>query len=116
MDIFDKLKRFELDLVNPKVRKNVSRLNDLIADDFEEIGSSGSVYTKPDILDMLPQESDVCYQLYSFRFTALSSTTVLVKYTAEVEGVITHRSSIWIKNAELWQMLYHQSTVSENVI
>ncbi len=46
----------ETSLLDPSTRMSVEKLNELIADDFVEFGSSGREYTKEDILKYLPIE------------------------------------------------------------
>jgi hypothetical protein len=49
--------QLEQSLLEPSVRQSVTLLNQLIADDFIEFGSSGKIYNKKDIIDSLPSES-----------------------------------------------------------
>ena len=111
MDIdFDEIKALEIELSQPSTRKNLQRLSGLIADDFEEFGSSGRVFNKTDIIGELQQEESLNYEVKDFRFTALSASCVLVKYVSIFEGKSALRSSIWIKRAEQWVVIHHQGT------
>ncbi len=47
----DLIKNLEVELLQPEVRKSKERLNELLADDFFEIGESGKKYSKQDILN-----------------------------------------------------------------
>ena len=47
----DSIKSLEVELLHPEVRKSKERLNELLADDFFEIGESGKNYNKQDILN-----------------------------------------------------------------
>ncbi|TDF41535.1 DUF4440 domain-containing protein [Alteromonadaceae bacterium M269] len=111
MDIdFDEIMALEIELSQPTARKNLQRLSELIADDFEEFGSSGRVFNKDDIISELQTEDNVTYEIKDFRFTALSASCVLVKYVSIFEGKSALRSSIWIKRAEQWVVIHHQGT------
>ncbi|WP_341937447.1 nuclear transport factor 2 family protein [Marinimicrobium sp. C2-29] len=50
MDVAQTLIDFEMELVSPSARASVERINELLADGFEEFGSSGRVITKTDVL------------------------------------------------------------------
>lgn len=114
MDDYEIIKNLELELVNPITRRNTDRLNELLSDDFEEVGSSGRIYSKRDILDILPVSSDVNYELNDFRFINLSGDCILVKYKANTLGVGSYRTSVWVRAVNSWQMLHHQSTVRQS--
>ena len=116
MDDHDIIKSLELELVNVATRKNKDRLCELLSDDFEEFGSSGKVYSKRDILNILPSSKSVIYELNDFRFINLSGDCILAKYKANTSGVGSYRTSIWVKNVNGWQMLHHQSTVRQSAI
>jgi hypothetical protein len=45
----------ELLLLKPEVRSSFDRLNFLLADDFQEFGSSGFTYDKKIVLERLPK-------------------------------------------------------------
>ncbi len=115
MEQYELLQELELELVQPTTRRNVTRLSELIDDGFEEFGSSGKCYRKQDVLDSLPKENKVHYELSNFEFKTLSKDCVLVKYKSTSNYTVTLRSSIWIHNSGSWQMLHHQATVVLNV-
>lgn len=116
MDNHAFIKPLELELVNPVTRKNTDRLDELLLDDFEELGSYGRVYCKRDILAILPSSNAVTYELSDFRFIDLSGNCILAKYKANTSGLSSYRTSIWVKTVNGWQMLHHQSTVRQSAI
>ena len=116
MDDHEIIKSLELELVNPATRKNTDRLDALLSDDFEEFGSSGRVYSKQDILRILPSSNSVSYKLSGFRFVDLSKDCILAKYRAVTSGADSYRTSIWLKTINGWQMIHHQSTVRQSGI
>ena len=107
---FDLIKQLELELSNPSVRKDKARLNYLIADEFEEIGKSGSRFSKTEIIQHLNEEENVSFDAYDFNFMLLAENCVLVKYTTTLNGQSAHRCSIWKKQQQDWQIHYHQGT------
>lgn len=116
MEEYDEVKSLELELVDSETRRNVSRLGELIADGYEEFGSSGKVFRKQDILNDLPFSESPSYELSNFTFTMLGEDHVLVKYESFVSGRRALRSSIWAKTDGQWQMLHHQATVVPDAI
>ena len=115
MEEFDEIKSLELDLADPEVRKNTARLGEIIADDFEEFGSSGKVYCKDDIISSLSSAESTEYELENFVFAKLSEDCILVKYGSNETGRVALRSSIWRKTAGRWQIFHHQATVVMNL-
>ena len=107
---FDAIKQLELELNNPKVRKNKARLNELLADNFEEVGKSGNKFTKDEIIRNLLEEENTDFSAHDFSFELLSEDCVLVKYTTTLNGQSAHRCSIWKKQQSNWQIHYHQGT------
>ncbi len=104
------LKSLELELVTPGVRGNPQRLNELLADDFQEVGSSGKIYRKQEVIELLSGDNSTGYSLSDFQFTSLASNCVLVRYEARVSEARSRRSSVWVQASGRWQLLYHQAT------
>ena len=111
----DLLKANELALLDPKIRSNRVELDRLIADEFFEVGASGSTFGKAELVLSLPDESGIYFEALDVKVNMLSSTVGLVTYTtARMSGESVQRSrraSIWVKTGEQWQMIYHQGTV-----
>lgn len=85
----------------------------LLADDFYEIGTSGKTYTKGIELDAL-LINDVVTEMpdvLNFRIHELSDTVIQALYdTVEFSGRRSHRSSLWRKTDDNWQLFFHQGT------
>lgn len=113
MEIFRKIEKFEGELVDPKIRKDIGRIQDLLSDAFVEFGSSGKVIRKCDVLESANRPGIATYQLSDFSFKPLGESHVLVTYRSVTSPLqqVAHRSSIWVKENGRWQMLHHQSTV-----
>ena len=116
MDITELIKALELELLQPEVRKSKERLNELIADNFLEVGASGRNYNKQDVLKELLGESDTKFTVKDFNTIEISPDTILATYQAEKEisgsneKIISSRSSIWQNKNGNWQMIFHQGT------
>ena len=106
----------ETALLKPEVRSSREELNRLLADDFMEFGSSGSVYHKPDTLQSLPISTDkVVFIVSDFTTKKLSEDFILTTFRTEktindIDVIISLRSSIWRKTNGNWQMVFHQGT------
>jgi hypothetical protein len=108
------LRELEESLLLPDVRKS-ERLLELLDDDFVEFGSSGTVYTKPDLAALLQAESRVVQTTSDFRATSLGPDVALLTYRIHRHSdppVHTLRSSIWRMTDDGWRMLFHQSTLT----
>ena len=114
MNIFDQIRDWELQLVDPEFRGDPNSVGPLLSEEFEEFGSSGNVYRKADVVERLGMGPDVQYVLSDFRFTELAPDCILVKFSSVVSGVRAHRRSIWTRKDGDWQMLHHQATVLPN--
>jgi hypothetical protein len=102
----------ECKLLSPDGR-NAASADRLLTDDFVEIGSSGRVWTRRDILAMLSEESPLRREASDFRVVAIADGAALVTYRVvrhDTPAIVTRRSSIWVRRDERWQMLFHQGT------
>lgn len=109
--------RLEKELHSSLTRSNYARLNELLAEDFYEFGSSGNVWTKADILTRLPAENKTAPAIESrdFSMRKIAADTFFVTYISfrTIEGKEERtalRSSLWKKNGSGWQMIFHQGT------
>ena len=101
-------------LLQPETRKSLVKLNELLADDFREFGSSGMIFSKNDILKNLALETSTQFAILEFKIEELSPDIVLSTYKAskktDKEISFSLRSSIWKKLENKWQMVFHQGT------
>ena len=106
----------ETKLLKPEIRHAPEEVARLLADNFIEIGSSGKVYTKKQIIEELAAETDLNISIEDFRILPLSDEIVLATYKAfiSVDNIkavsYSWRSSIWKFDGENWRMAFHQGT------
>jgi hypothetical protein len=111
------LRKLEQDLLQPEIRKDSEAVADLITDDFYEFGSSGRVFSKPEIIQALQTEEPAQLSIADFHVRSLTPGIALVTYRAVKqgetgEGIPTSlRSSLWVMRDGRWQMLFHQGTI-----
>jgi hypothetical protein len=115
-EIVSQLLRLEQKLLDPAVRRDRSRVSELLAEDFVEFGSSGRVWTRDRILDLLATEEYVPPAIKDFECRQISSEAMLATYRAvrvdTLTGTrtVTLRSSIWKMESGAWRILFHQGT------
>jgi hypothetical protein len=106
----------ETTLLKPEIRSSREELDRLLADDFMEFGSSGSVYQKQDTLASLTTTTDnVVYEVSDFEVRKISEDAVLTTFKTkrtinDTDVTIALRSSIWKKIEGNWRMFFHQGT------
>lgn len=90
------------------------KLNALLADEFREFSSSGTIYSKQDILKNLPAVSPTQFAISEFQIEALSPNVVLATYKAsyirDEEISFSLRCSIWKIFENRWKIVFHQGT------
>lgn len=108
---FRELQSKEMELLDPTVRSDHERVQELLHDDFLEFGSTGRVYNKQMLLEMLEGEQHAPVSLREFAVRELSPDTALVTYrTVGQSGKEARRSSVWIRQDGKWRMSFHQGT------
>jgi hypothetical protein len=115
------LLKLERQLMDPVFRKDRAGVAALLAEEFFEIGSSGRVWTRETIVDLLACESSqAAPRVEEFALQQIAPHAVLVTYRAvreESAGALQSglrssvlRSSVWVRRGDRWQILFHQGT------
>jgi hypothetical protein len=101
-------------LLKPDIRQSWDELNNLLSDDWFEVGSFGDVWYKKDCENGI---KPLKMKIYDFQIHSLSVDVVLATYrlTDETRMLNTMRSSIWKYRDCRWQMFYHQSTIKNKL-
>jgi len=107
-EMFEQIKALELLLLDSKVRKSPNRLDDLICDEFIEIGQSGTLYNKADIIRALNEDPYTNAEFSDFDIQTLSAGLILANYISRNQTTIK-RHSLWEKQAGKWRILYHEA-------
>jgi hypothetical protein len=115
-ELLNTLMALEKSLHSASVRRSKEKLNDLLHDEFEEIGASGSSYNKIQMIEALTRETHHRIEASGFELRMLSkdiaklkykTTTILANNTARTAV----RTSIWKHEQGQWKMIFHQGTV-----
>ncbi len=102
---------FEKELLDPGVRSDPLRLAELLHPDFEEIGASGVLWSRQDILDKLAGESAAEVELEVLTLNNVDAATALLTYRSLSAAGNALRSSLWQRDGEQWRLRFHQGTV-----
>jgi hypothetical protein len=107
----DDLHGLEMEMLDPGVRSDSVRLSRLLRDDFIEFGSSGRVYAKAMLIEMITREEHARVVIRDFAVRQLAPDTALVTYRSVGQsGQEARRSSVWVQSEGTWQMVFHQGT------
>lgn len=107
----EQIYQLEQKLLQPEVRMAPEEIDQLLAEDFMEFGSSGNVWVKADCVQ--PGGLSVRQMtIQDFDIRLLAENVVLATYLVydESRNEYTLRSSIWKHLNGRWQMTFHQGT------
>ena len=115
--LLSELQALEVELHHPGVRRDISRLQQLLHADFHEVGRSGREYDHASVLKFLSeQESPPSVVSSGFSACQLAPDVALLTYRSahrQQDGSLTNhtlRSSVWVRVGNLWQLRYHHGT------
>jgi glyoxylase I family protein len=115
-DLHALLMKLESDLHLQEVRASAARLEELLDDDFQEIGISGIAWTRPSIVEALRDEVFSERTMSAFGVQRIAPDVALVTYrvhreaNAERPSADSLRSSLWRQRRGRWRMVFHQGT------
>ncbi|MBP1850173.1 DUF4440 domain-containing protein [Rhizobium halophytocola] len=118
-DLLDEIRSLEEILLDPETRGVAESIDVLLDEGFFEIGSSGRVYEREDVIEELvgeePRAEDDELVASDYELTPISKDAVLLTYQTErqIAGKAVSRvlrSSIWSYDGDSWLMLFHQGT------
>jgi hypothetical protein len=116
-NLHDLLRHLEEQLLDPEFRKDSQRVSALLAEGFQEFGTSGKQWNKDSILPLLAsEETGPVPRIEDFAMQPLGPRAALVTYRsmrkdAQSDTTVTSlRSSIWVESDAAWQILFHQGT------
>ena len=111
------LQALESELHKPATCSDATRLDVLLHADLREVGRSGVLYAKADILSRLPEQaSQVLIVADHFELRRLGELVALLTYRSAQQlpdGTLDRfslRSSVWEHSMQGWQISFHQGT------
>ena len=115
-DLENHLRTLEESHLRPEVLSDPDSLRALLAEDFVEIGSSGSVVNRAAVLQVVPGQPAFHWRIDDFHVRVLSPAVALTTYrlsawsASETERSVTLRSSVWVQRERAWVLAFHQGT------
>lgn len=118
--ILDELKSREPIFHHPeKFGKTKEDISKQMCEEFWEVGASGNVYTKQNVIETLlerynnPDYQDI-WEAKGFELTKISSDNYLLTYILIQDKTrVTRRSTLWRRVNCDWKIIYHQGTLIE---
>ncbi|MBF4562525.1 GNAT family N-acetyltransferase [Microbacterium sp. VKM Ac-2870] len=108
------VKDAEVALLEPQVRRDAARVDELLHPTFVEIGRSGILWTREQVVTALAEESEgarVAPQTDQWEFRHPSPDLVLVTYRLEAPSGRSRHSSLWDIAGDTPRLRFHQGTV-----
>ena len=101
-------------LLEPVVRSSRDELEELLAEDFVEFGSSGRVWAREEIIAALLTETSSNIEIDRVDSRHISEGVILITYRSRRLGPADNaealRSSIWRLTGHTWKIVFHQGT------
>jgi len=106
--VTDQVVALERALLTDELRADRAATAALLHRDWLEIGRSGRLCTREEILDEIAPIEPVDLEVVSVE--ELSADTILLVWRASADGRSTLRSSLWVRAGRGWQQRFHQGT------
>jgi hypothetical protein len=91
-----------------------NELERMMAAEFWEVGASGRSYGRDDALAELVKRATTpqpdAWETSDLRCQRLGEDVYLLTYTLQDGNRLTRRSTIWLRTAEGWKVVFHQGT------
>ncbi len=119
-DLLELLRGLETELHQPATRRDPERLGALLHPEFREFGRSGRSYSRSDTLQEFTDASTFQNVVAGrFRLQSVTGDAALLTYVSahsdEAGGLhrFTLRSSLWVRDATGWRLIFHQGTAAD---
>ena len=113
----DQIQRLELDLLQSDLNTHSGLIDELLAQNFEEIDNQGQLHSRADVIDWLKRKDpDLHWAFRDFRVKVLGDDLLLAIYTLRKPDTASNptpgsiRTSLWQRRDNQWKMLFHQAT------
>ena len=100
----------ERELLSPAVRADSSRVAAILHPDFEEIGSSGRIWSRDAIVNELAGEDSESVDIEVLGCDVLAQDAVLLTARTSDSRGSALRSSLWLRVDGRWRLRFHQGT------
>lgn len=111
-DSFEEVVELELALLHPDVRRDRRWVEELLDENFREIGAAGRLWARQETLEALAgEEEDEPVVVADMEALQLADGVVLLTYVSDRAGRRARRSAIWRRVDGRWRLLHHQGTL-----
>jgi len=103
----------EQDLLRPEVRRSADRAGALLHPGFTEVGASGRLWSRAEILAAMAGELSLqgeVVQVRDLHGQRVADDVVHLTYVTDVAGRVARRSSVWRRTGDGWRLWFHQGT------
>ncbi|MET3809281.1 ribonuclease HI family protein [Arthrobacter sp. UYEF3] len=100
----------ERELLLPGTRADLGRTGVLLHPDFTEIGSSGRLWTRDEMMMELEDAPGVPAELELLAAERISEGSVLLTLRSHTRSGTVLRSSLWVLDGVQWRLRFHQGT------
>jgi len=105
--------QYEEDFFSAEFCNSIDNIENRLCLDFYEYGKSGEIHRRDDIINFLlnmKQNRDI--GIHNFSVTVLNENVLIAHYVSheKVTNQYALRTSVWMKEEELWRMFFHQGT------
>ncbi|MGC4174912.1 DUF4440 domain-containing protein [Demequina sp.] len=107
------LQALEESVWRDETRFDHAYMNAVLHPEFTEVGRSGRVFTRDEVLEMPAVSIDVDIPRATFSVQELVADAALVSYETvprESRHGAAHRASVWVCVEGTWRLRYHQGT------
>jgi hypothetical protein len=107
----------ELRLLDPAVRSSADLMTGLLHPEFREIGASGRLWNRSEIIASLVESSrasDEPIRVSDMAGLLLAPGVVHLTYVSDNSRRRARRSSVWRWTEAGWQLYFHQGTLSSD--
>ncbi len=111
------IRHLELKLLQTDLTAHPGLIDDLLAENFEEIDSNGEIHSRDDVIGwLMRKDPNMQWTFKDFRLKALSEDAVLAIYSLQkpdqsgISNTASIRTSIWQYQNNQWKMLFHQAS------
>jgi hypothetical protein len=115
-DSVEQVVELELALLDHGVRRDRQRVEELLDEEFREIGASGRVWSRVEtVAELVGEQDDEPVAVADMHARVLADDVVLLTYVSERAGRRAMRSAIWRRLDGRWRLLHHQGTLLPGV-
>jgi hypothetical protein len=102
----------ERELQTAACRHDPHRMRALLADDFEEVGASGRIWTLTTALGLVASETadEPEIEVHDLVTRAVTDDTVMVRWDSARGHRRARRTSLWRRDPDGWRLVHHQGT------